>query len=214
MSTNPITRSRASLALHGSSTPQPTSSTPSASLVPPPATEPAKPKVYNYHPSHPAAPSTPASTSNAPALSFTTPAPLAHGVLGTPVSVTRKKVYGMNARSVGRPQPKFKAPLKAGLAPGEPGGLELERKAVEKTKIALANVLKATPVKAQTAMVEAKKSRQVAFNLSASCASLRDGRLIGPSSTYQWSHQIVEIYVSTLHLNGTIVSSWPDLGCE
>ena len=177
MSADPITRSRASLALDGPSTPRPTSSTPSASLVLPLATEPAKSKVYNYHPSHPAVLSTPASNSKAPALSFTTPAPLAHGahgVLGTPVSVTGKKVYGMNTRSVGRPQPKFKTPFKAGLAPGEPGRLELDRKVVEKTKIALTNILKATPVKSQTAIVEAKKSRQVAFNLSASCASLID----------------------------------------
>ena len=172
---DPITRSRASLALDGPSTPRPTSSTPATPLMLPPATDPAKSKVYNYHPSHPAAPSTPASTSKVPVLSFTTPAPLAHRVLGTPVSVTGKKVYGMNTRSVGRTQPKFRTPFKAGLAPGDPGRLDLERKALEKTNTALANVLKATPVKAQTAMVEVevKKSRQVAFNLSASCASLR-----------------------------------------
>ena len=72
-----------------------------------------------------------------------------------------------------------KTPFEAGLTPGEPGRLELERKAVEKTKIVLVTVLKATPVRAQTAVVEAKKSRHIAFNLSASCASLRESLLIG-----------------------------------
>ena len=51
--------------------------------------------------------------------------------------------------------------------------MELERKAVEKTKIVLGTVLKVTPVRAQTAVVEAEKSRHTAFNLSASCASLK-----------------------------------------
>ena len=172
-SANPIMRSRASLALDGPSTPRPTNSTPVASLVPPPATEPVKSKVYNYHPSHPAAPSTPASTSKAPVPSFTTPVPSAHGAFSTPVAVAGKKVYGMNTRSVGRSQPRFKTPFKTGLAPGEAGRLELERKAMEKAKIVLANVLKATPVKAQTAMGDGKKVTQVAFNLSASYVPLR-----------------------------------------
>ena len=178
-SANPIMRSRASLALDGPSTPRPTSSTPAASLVPLPATDLVKSKVYNYHPSHPATPSTPASTSKAPVPSFETPAPLARGAFSTPVAVAGKKVYGMNTRSVGRSQPRFKTPFKTGLGPGEPGRLGLERKAMEKTRIALVNVLKATPVKAQITMSEAKKIRQVAFNLSASCASLRESLLIG-----------------------------------
>jgi hypothetical protein len=170
MSTNPITHSRASLVLDRPSTPRPTSSTPATSLVPPPATEPAKSKLYNYHASHPAAPSTPVSTNKVPALSFATPAPLALGASSVPM--TGKKVYGMNTRSVGRPQPKFKTPFKAGLAPGEPGRLKLERKAVEKAGTALANVVKPPLVKTQTAKAEAKKSGHVAFNLSASPASL------------------------------------------
>jgi hypothetical protein len=79
----------------------------------------------------------------------------------------------MNTRSVGRPQPKFKTPFKAGLAPGEPGRLELERKSAEKMKTASAHVSKPTHVKAHTARAEVKKSRHVAFDLSAFCASLR-----------------------------------------
>jgi len=171
MSANPITRSRPSLVLEGPSTPRPTSLTPAASLLPPPATNPVKSKSYNYHPSHPAAPSTPVSTSKPPALPFATPAPLALGAFSTPM--TGKKVYGMNTRSVGRPQPKFKTPFKVGLAPGEPGRLKLEQKAVEKTGTAVGNVLKPPQVKAQTSKVEAKKSGHVAFNLSASPTSER-----------------------------------------
>ena len=119
-------------------------------------------------------------------------------------------MYGMNTRSVGRSQPRFKTPFKTGLAPGELGRLELERKAMEKTRVVLVNVLKATPVKAQTPMNEAKKIRQVAFNLSASYAPLRGSRLIGRSSTYQRSHQIVELYVTSLNLDGTPVPNWPN----
>ena len=158
-SANPIMRSRASLALDGPSTPQPTSSTPATSLVPPPATEPAKSKVYNYHPSHP---------------KYCPAKLLYHLSLHQPRwHMGHSAHQWMNTWSVGRSQPRFKTPFKTGLAPGQPGRLELERKTVEKAGIALANVLKATPVKAHTAMSEAKKVRQVAFNLSASCTSLR-----------------------------------------
>ena len=48
----------------------------------------------------------------------------------------------MNTRSVRRPQPKFKTPFKAGLAPGEPGRLELERKSAEEMKTPEAHVSK------------------------------------------------------------------------
>lgn len=45
---------------------------------------------------------------------------------------------------------------------------------MEKTKVVFVNGLKVTPVEAQRAMVEAKKSRHMAFNLSTSCASVKD----------------------------------------
>ena len=172
VSANPLARARASLALERPSTPQPSTSTSAPSPMPPPATEPAKPKVYTYHHSHPSAPITPAATSKTPVASITTPAPLTPGAFSTPIT-TGKKVYGMNTRSVGRHQPKFKTPFKAGLAPGEPRRLELERKATERMKTALANASKPTPAKAQAAKVEAKRSGHVAFDLSASCVPLR-----------------------------------------
>ena len=172
MSANPLTRTRASLAFDVPSNPRQSTSTLAPSLIPPPATGSATPKVHTYHHSHPAAgPATPALTSEAPTTPLAAPAPLIPGALSTPMA--GKRVYGMNTRSVGRPQPKFKTPFKAGLAPGEPGRLELERKSAEKMKTPSAHVSKPTHVKAYTARPEAKKSKHVAFDLSAFCASLR-----------------------------------------
>ena len=82
-----------------------------------------------------------------------------------------KRVYGLNARNVGRPQPECKTPFKAGLAPDEPGRLEPERKSAEKMRTTSGHV--ATHVKAHTARAEVKKSTYVPFDLSAFCASLR-----------------------------------------
>jgi breast cancer 2 susceptibility protein len=170
-SANPPARARASLALDGPSTSRPSASisiptsTPTPSLVPPPAREQAKSKVYAYHYSHPAAPATPAS-SKVSAESFVTPAPLKPGASRTPVT---GKVFGMNTRSVGRSQPKFRTPFKAGLAPGEPGRLDVEQKAAGKMKTS-----KPTSTKVQTAKVEVKKSGHVAFDLSA-CHDFLEG---------------------------------------
>ena len=172
MSANPLTRARASLALDVPSNPRLSTSTLAPSLIPPPATGSATSKGHTYHHSHPTAgPATPAPTSETPEIPLAAPAPLIPGALSTPMA--GKRVYGMNTRSVGRPQPKFKTPFKVGLAPGEPGRLELERKSTVKMKTASAHVSNPALVKAHTARPEAKKSKHVAFDLSAFCASLR-----------------------------------------
>lgn len=124
--------------------------------------------------------------------------------------MTVKKVYGMNTRSVGRPQPKFKTPFKTGFAPGEPERFDLERKAAEKMKIALANVSKLAPTKAQAVKVEVKKSGHVAFDLSAYHTSISGSVLIDLSSTDQRNHQIVNIYGTFPKLDGTPVPNWLD----
>ena len=172
MTTNPLARMRASLTLDVPSTPRQSTSTSAAPLIPLPATGSATPKVRTYHRSHPVAgPATPAPTSVAPETPSAAPATLIPGALSTPMA--GKRVYGMNTRSVGRPQPKFKTPFKAGLAPGEPGRLELERRSAEKMKTASAQVSKPTHVKAHTARPEAKKTKYVAFDLSAFCTPFR-----------------------------------------